>query len=233
MTVSQESNVDKTLLHIFVITSFSLELQETEWNWLWSFYLFSKVRTNITRSQKFYFSCKTRIKASEYSLNGFIPRACHGTQERLMWLSLSKGTCNFDFQNSDKPVSITLLQYSTYRHVYVCIHMYISLLPKGNGNVMHLSPLNKCIFSCVYRKTEEHLGCQETKGGYSRASVTLWPEIYDPPLDVEKRIHSLFSLVAEEEVFSKNRCGHSPSCPVKTSSCHGNQKIPCGIWTDL
>lgn len=49
--------------------------------------------------------------------------------------------------------------------------MYISLLPKGN--VMRLTPLNKCIFSCVYRRTEEHLGSQETKREYSRATVTL------------------------------------------------------------
>lgn len=48
--------------------------------------------------------------------------------------------------------------------------MYISLLPKGN--IIRLSPLNKCIFSCVYR-TVEHLGSQETKRGYSRATVSL------------------------------------------------------------
>lgn len=148
-----------------------------------------------------------------------------------MQLNLSRGTCDFEFQNTTEPVSITHLQYSIYCHIYMCIHMYISLLPKGN--VMRLTPLNKCIFSCVYRRTEEHLGSQETKREYSRATVTLWPEIYDLPLDVEKWIYSLCSLLAEEGVFSKNRCGHSPSCPMKTSNCHGNQKIPCGPWTDL
>lgn len=104
--------------------------------------------------------------------------------------------------------------------------MYVSLLPKGT--IMCLSLLNTCIFSCIYRRTQEHLGSQETKGGYSRATVTLLPEIYDLPLDAEKRLYSLCPLLAGERVFSKNRCGHSPSRPVKTSNCHGNQKIPCG-----
>lgn len=102
--------------------------------------------------------------------------------------------------------------------------MYVSLLPKGT--IMCLSLLNTCIFSCIYRRTQEHLGSLETKGGYSRATVTLLPEIYD--LDAEKRLYSLCPLLAGERVFSKNRCGHSPSRPVKTSNCHGNQKIPCG-----
>lgn len=94
--------------------------------------------------------------------------------------------------NTTEPVSIIRFQYSICCCIYVCIHMYVSLLPKGT--VMCLSLLNTCIFTCIYSRTQEHLGSQETKRGYSRATVTLWPEIYDlPPWCREATLFPLFS----------------------------------------
>lgn len=56
---------------------------------------------------------------------------------------------------------ISLYQWTSYHvfsiYLYTCIFIYV--LPKGT--VMYLSPLNKCIFSCVYRRIEEHLGTKK------------------------------------------------------------------------
>lgn len=69
--------------------------------------------------------------------------------------------------------------------------MYVSLLPKGT--VMCLSLLNTCIFSCIYRRTQEHLGSQETKRGHSRATDSVTWDLRATPWCGEATLFPLFS----------------------------------------
>ena len=123
---------------------------------------------------------------------------------------------------------------------YHFFNIYISLLPKGN--VMSPFPLNKCIFGCVYIRTEELWG--RKKGGtqgqvwLSDLRFTVSPWCGDSharkSLNTKKWIYSLCSVLGGwGGELSKNRCGHSLSYPVKTSNCHGNWRISWGTQTDL
>ena len=120
------------------------------------------------------------------------------------------------------------------------IYIYISLLPQGN--VTSPFPLNTCIFSCVYIRTEELLS--RKKGGtrgqvwLSDLRFTVSPWCGDSyackSLSTKKWIYSLCSvLCGGKRELSKNRCGHSLTYPMKTSNCHGNWRILWGAQTDL
>ena len=120
------------------------------------------------------------------------------------------------------------------------IYIYIALLPQGN--VTSPFPLNTCIFSCVYIRTEELLS--RKKGG-TRGQVWLsdlgfmvspWcgDSYACKSLSTQKWIYSLRSVLrGGKRELSKNRCGHSLSYPMKTSNCHGNWRILWGAQTDL
>lgn len=66
-----------------------------------------------------------------------------------MQLSFPKGIFYFEFQkNHSARMQVTISS------IYIQIHILLYCLRKM---LCFFPPLNKCIFSCVYRRIEEHL----------------------------------------------------------------------------